>query len=215
MAPIDWTSLFVEGFVGLFWSITTAVIGILIERRFRITHLFEKLYNRNNPCNFDFACDLEGDNKKIKATLESVLKNRDYKVSYDEKGKYRTLISATKEDLGALKFRILDEDPLHLSLDSPIQAIVSSVPKRLSEITAILQDVKDQSQAIVESASLEVALPYNITNKIKEPKGMTVKDYRVELLNDKKVRVILTLNNRLSISSVNFIDLTEAYRSII
>ncbi len=203
-----------EILIGIGETILSAIIGISIENQFKVSLFVKKVLNRNSPCNFDFVCELKGDKNKIKSSMESVLKNRGYKLSYDEKG-YRTLLTAKKGDLESLKLRIIEENPIQIALDSPIQTIVKSVPNRLTEITAILQEVKDESGAKVDSASLQVSLPYHPTNKIKVPKGMEIKEYRIELLDKKKVKVILNLNNNMSINSTNFIDLVEAYRSII
>jgi len=212
VAGSDWFFNYV--ILPLIIGVFTTFLGIFLENKLKFSLWLKKVMSRNSPCNFDFVCELKGDNKKIKSSMESVLKNRGYKISYDEKG-YRTLLTAKKADLESLKLRIIEENPIQIALDSPIQTIVKSVPIRLTEITAILQAVKDESGAKVDSASLQVSLPYHPTNKIKVPKGMEIKEYRVELLDKKKVKVILNLNNSMSINSTNFIDLVEAYRSII
>jgi hypothetical protein len=205
----------IEGQLGnLFWALVPLFIGIIAEKWLRVSLLIEKLISRYRECNFAFVCELEGNNKKIKSNLEIVLKKRGYTISYDEKG-YRTLLTATKGDLEAIKLRILDEDTLHISLDSPIQTIVSSVSNRLSELIAILESVKEESNAKVELASLQVSLPYHPLHKIKAPKGMEITDYRVELLDKNRVKIIVTLNNILQVNSTNFTDLLQAYRSII
>lgn len=195
-------------------GIFTTIFGIFLENKLKVSLWLKKILNRNSACNFDFVCELDGDNEKIESSIDSVLKKRDYKLNYDEKG-YRTLLTAKKGDLESLKLRIIKEKPLQIALDSPIQTIVKSVPSRLAEITAILQEVKDESKAKVDSASLQIALPYHPTNKIKAPKGMKITEYRVELLDKKKVKIILNLNNTMSVNSTNFMDLIEAYRSIV
>ena len=195
-------------------GIFTTFLGIFLENGLKFILWLKKALNRNSPCNFDFVCELKGDNRKIKDSIESVLKKRGYKISYDQKG-YRTLVTAERADLETLKLRIIEENPIQIALDSPIQTIVKSIHNRLTEITAILEEVKSESEAKVDSATLQVSLPYHPTNKIKVPKGMKIKEYKVELLDKKRVKIILNLNNTMSINSTNFIDLIEAYRSII
>ncbi|MCL5112189.1 MAG: hypothetical protein M1500_00520 [Candidatus Marsarchaeota archaeon] len=208
----DW---FINYFVvPLVIGVFTTFLGIFLENKFKVSLWVKKITNKNSPCNFDFVCEFKGDHKKIKSTVQDVLENDGYRVSYDEKG-YRTLLTATKKDLDSIKLRMIEEDTLQVGLDSPIQTIVKAVPIRLSQITSLLQDVKDKSNAVVESASLQVALPYHPTNKIVAPKGMKITEYRVELLNRRKVKILLSLDNSLSISSINFIDIAEAYRAIV
>jgi hypothetical protein len=209
-----WETFLYNQLGNLFWAIVPLIVGIIIEKWLNISLVIEKFFNRYSTCNFEFVCELKGDNNKIKSAIETTLKARGYKVSYDEKG-YRTLLTARKEDLESIKFRMIEEDTLHVSLDAPIQTIVKSVSSRLSELTAILQDAKDKSKAEVELASLQVSLPYKPMHKVKPPKGMKITDYKVEMLDKKKVKVLITLNNTLQVSSTNFIDLTEAYRSIV
>lgn len=151
-----------------FWAVVPLFIGIIAEKWLRISLLIEKLISRYRECNFNFVCELEGDNQKMMSDLENTLHDRGYNVSYDEKG-YRTLLTASKGDLEALKLRILDESTLHISLDVPIQTIVVSVSNRLYELITILQDVQNKSKANLELVSLEVALPYHPIHKVKPP----------------------------------------------
>ena len=198
--------------VNLVASLIFAIIMFAVERKFRILHFIQKIIHHGSPCQFYFACNLSGKEKKIHESLMSTLQERGYKIEITEKG-YRTLLKATKENLETLQICLIAEDPFQISIE-PVQTTVQSASERLTEITSMLQTVKDTSSSKIESASFEVVLPYNPGVEIKVPQNMKVNSYNVEVI-DKNVKVILSLNNKVGIHSTDFIHLAATYRALI
>lgn len=198
--------------INLVASLIFAVIIFIVERKFRILLFIKKILYRGSRCQFYFACNLSGSEKKIRQSLTETLEEYGYRVEVIESG-YRTTLKAIKENLETLQLRLIAEDPFQISIE-PVQTTVQSASERLTEITSILQKVKDDSSSKIDAASFEVVLPYNPGVEIKVPQSMKVNNYNVEVL-DKKVKIILSLDNKVGIHSTDFIQLAATYRSLI
>jgi len=198
--------------VGLASGILLAIIFKIVDNHLRITHGIQKILNWESPCQFTFSSNIKVPKVDFIKILIETFRNNKYSVDILEKG-YRTRLRATKENLESYNITILKEDPINISID-PVQTTVRSAPSRLSSIASILQKAKDDSGSTIESASLEVVLPYNVGVDIRVPRNMKLSNYNIEIM-DNDVKVILRIGNSLGLHSSDFIQLIETYRKIL